>query len=157
MSDVTIRSEVAVSTHREERRDHVAADLTVASCAGFAVVVALYGVAVALGAEAGLASALRGAVGIGTPICLVGAMIGARHTHQPLPRRLFALSGALVILAPLVEWLGVDPSTIGIGFGLTVLSGAAWWLRVRAHKTSSLPPEQRQDALPDRMNGRGDR
>jgi hypothetical protein len=153
LNNVRLHSEVAVNTDPDERRDQVAADLTVASCAGFAGVVALYGAAVALGAEAGFASVLRGAVGIGTPICLVGAMIGARRTHQAFPRRLFALSGALVILAPLVAWLGVDPSTIAIGFGLTVLSGAAWWLRVRAHKTSALPREQPQDALPGRSAG----
>lgn len=148
-----LQSEVAENTDPDEDRDQLAADLTVASCAGFAGVVALYGAAVAFGAEAGLASALRWAVGIGTPICLVGAMIGARRTTKSLPRRLFALSGALVILAPLVEWLGVDPSTIGMGFGLTVLSGAAWWLRVRARDTSALPREQPHDALPERSPG----
>lgn len=148
-----LQSDVTANTDPDEGRDQVAADVTVASCAAFAGVVALYGAAVALGAEAGLASALRGAVGIGTPICLVGAMIGARRTRMALPRRLVALSGALVVLAPLVEWLGVDPSTIGMGFGLTVLSGAAWWLRVRARDSSALPREQPQDALPERSAG----
>ena len=153
MKNVELQSQVALTTDPDERRDQVAADLTVASCAGFAGVVALYGAAVALGAEAGLVSALRGAVGIGTPLCLVGAIVGARRTKMALPRRLFALSGALVIVAPLVEWLGVDPSTIGIGFGLTVLSGAAWWVRVRARITKVLPREQPQHALPDRGAG----
>lgn len=153
MNDVTIRSEAAVNAHPEERRDQVAADLTVASCAGLGAVVALYAGAVALGADAGLASGLRWAVGVGTPICLVTALVASLRTKKALPRRLFAISGALALIAPLVEWLGVDPSTIGLGFGVTLISVATWWLRLRKRDVDSLPVEGSQDALPDRSAG----
>jgi len=153
LNDVTIRSEAAVNTHPEELRDQLAADLTVASCAGLGAVVALYAAAVALGADAGLASALRWAVGVGTPICLITAVIGSLRTKKALPRRLFAISGGLALIAPLVEWLGVDPSSIGLAFGVTLISVAAWWLRLRKRDLDSLPFEEPQDALPDRSAG----